>query len=622
MSRKFIVLTLIMLITSCSSDPETPEEVVEITLPSVNTSVAADVSENSAIVGGNVTNNGGAPVSDRGVVWGTIANPTTDDNKISIGNGTGAFSTTLTGLEENTQYFVRAFAVNTQGTAYGDEISFTTSETTVNIYEGDVVLKTQQEVDDFGIMGYQQITGSLTLGDRTSGTPSDITDLSALIDLTTIGSKLDIWNNDNLEVFNGLDTIETVAGDIEINGNDLLTSLSALGGVGSISGELIIRGNDSLTDIDGFSSIISQASRVIVERNDLLQSLSGFSGLSEINGDLQIRENGSLLHLDELASLRTVRGNLVVSNNLNLNDISGIYDLELIAGIFQLTTGAIAEIIGFNNLTEISGGLTISSLDNVTIISGFSNLIEVGGISIDNNNILSACSGFESLQNLNGDLVLLANASLSSISAFTKIESIQGNFTYALNKSFNLSFLTRLVEVQGSLRIGSDNSLISTNGLNNLAFVGGDVSLENLIGQDFDDFDLLESIGGDLRIRFNPNLQTIEFPSLITVQGSVEIQGNLSDFFTLETPWGLQNIGGSLLIRQNNPSGGFVGLTNLASFQNLTDINGDIEIVDNPRLRDFCDLQTALGTFTGGYLVSGNAYNPTQQNIVDGNCNN
>ncbi|MFC0878752.1 LamG-like jellyroll fold domain-containing protein, partial [Saccharicrinis sp. FJH2] len=98
-----------------------------LTSPTVTTSTATSVSYFSSLLGGNVTNNGGATVYERGIVYNTSGSPTTSDNKVQIGSGTGAFSQSVTGLLDGTTYYVRAYAINSEGTSYGGVESFTTS---------------------------------------------------------------------------------------------------------------------------------------------------------------------------------------------------------------------------------------------------------------------------------------------------------------------------------------------------------------------------------------------------------------------------------------------------------------------------------------------------------------
>lgn len=98
-------------------------------LPTVTTSSVSNITTNSATCGGNVTNNGGATVTARGICWSTSRNPTISNSHTANGSGTGSFTNTITGLSENTTYYVRAYATNSAGTAYGAERSFTTLPT-------------------------------------------------------------------------------------------------------------------------------------------------------------------------------------------------------------------------------------------------------------------------------------------------------------------------------------------------------------------------------------------------------------------------------------------------------------------------------------------------------------
>ena len=104
----------------------------------VTTSAIANISLYSAESGGNVTDDGGASVTARGVCWSTSNDPTITDSKTSDGTGTGTFTSSITGLEDNTTYYVRAYATNSTGTAYGEERLFKTldaTEPTVTTYE-------------------------------------------------------------------------------------------------------------------------------------------------------------------------------------------------------------------------------------------------------------------------------------------------------------------------------------------------------------------------------------------------------------------------------------------------------------------------------------------------------
>ncbi|MEI8007028.1 MAG: hypothetical protein WCI48_12545 [Bacteroidota bacterium] len=101
------------------------------TLPAVTTSPYSNITTTSAICGGNVTNSGNGTVTARGVCWSTSPDPTTADSHTTNGNGTGVFVSNLAGLTANTLYYIRAFATNEAGTAYGNQLSFMTLQNPV-----------------------------------------------------------------------------------------------------------------------------------------------------------------------------------------------------------------------------------------------------------------------------------------------------------------------------------------------------------------------------------------------------------------------------------------------------------------------------------------------------------
>ncbi|TPE42396.1 Ig-like domain-containing protein [Pontibacter mangrovi] len=98
-----------------------------INLASLTTSAATGVGGTFATVPASITGTGGGAITERGIVWSTSQNPTTVNSKMVAGSGSGSFSAKLTGLNTTTTYYVRAYAVNAAGTAYGNQVSFTTS---------------------------------------------------------------------------------------------------------------------------------------------------------------------------------------------------------------------------------------------------------------------------------------------------------------------------------------------------------------------------------------------------------------------------------------------------------------------------------------------------------------
>jgi hypothetical protein len=98
-----------------------------LSVPTVTTTTPTAITSTTATSGGNVTSQGGSAVTARGVCWSTAANPTITDSHTSDGTGTGAFTSSITGLTPGTLYHVRAYATNSSGTAYGSDLQFTTT---------------------------------------------------------------------------------------------------------------------------------------------------------------------------------------------------------------------------------------------------------------------------------------------------------------------------------------------------------------------------------------------------------------------------------------------------------------------------------------------------------------
>ncbi len=96
--------------------------------PLITTAPISDITTSSALSGGNITSDGGSVVTSRGIVWNTSPNPTISlSTKTNNGTGTGIFSSNLTNLNSNTQYYVRAYAINSNGTSYGNQLIFNTN---------------------------------------------------------------------------------------------------------------------------------------------------------------------------------------------------------------------------------------------------------------------------------------------------------------------------------------------------------------------------------------------------------------------------------------------------------------------------------------------------------------
>lgn len=127
--KKFLIhstalLTLCLIVLSACKKEEDDKTVV---LPTVTTADVTNIQYQTAKCGGTITDDGNGDITARGVVYGTTTAPTVDNaQKTSDGTGSGTFESNITGLAPAGNYFVRAYATNSAGTAYGAEKTFTT----------------------------------------------------------------------------------------------------------------------------------------------------------------------------------------------------------------------------------------------------------------------------------------------------------------------------------------------------------------------------------------------------------------------------------------------------------------------------------------------------------------
>ena len=152
--------------------------------PTVTTTAISNIDKTTATGGGNVTADGGATVTARGICWSTSQNPTISGSHTTDGTGTGSFTSSMTGLAANTTYYLRAYATNSAGTAYGEELSFTTLPDGI---PGDVDGNGSLNVIDVTLllrhcMGGTQLTGQALLNADYNGDGSvNVIDVTLLL---------------------------------------------------------------------------------------------------------------------------------------------------------------------------------------------------------------------------------------------------------------------------------------------------------------------------------------------------------------------------------------------------------------------------------------------------------
>jgi len=177
-------------------------------IPNLLTAAVFSITSTSAKIGGIVTCDGGSTIIEKGICWSIYQNPTINDNKINDGKGAGNFTSTLTGLSANVNYYARAYARNSKGTGYGNEISFTT-------FKG-ILLELNNSFINTQIGNSVQLTLRITNNDSKTLNISSITYPSTVFTGNWSGSIAPGTSQDLTVTFTPTDAI-TYSGNVIIN---------------------------------------------------------------------------------------------------------------------------------------------------------------------------------------------------------------------------------------------------------------------------------------------------------------------------------------------------------------------------------------------------------------------
>ncbi len=167
---------------------------VAAVLPTLTTTTVSAITAFAASSGGDITSDGGGSITARGVCWSTNQNPTiTLSTKTSDGTGSGSFASSIIGLTPATTYFIRAYATNSAGTAYGNQVSFTTGNFYAN--GGGVTDVDGNTYNSIIINGQEWMKENLKVSKYRNSAPIP-TNLDDATWITTSGGAYAIFNND------------------------------------------------------------------------------------------------------------------------------------------------------------------------------------------------------------------------------------------------------------------------------------------------------------------------------------------------------------------------------------------------------------------------------------------
>ena len=416
-------------------------------------------------------------------------------------------------------------------------------------------------------------------------------------------------------------------------------------------------GDITLSSLQEFEDFKNKEYKKIVG-NLYIKSISGFSdlglmggSLTEVSGEIYI--NGDFLtNLNGLKSLRKV-GYLTINKYKGV-DFRGLESLTSIVYDFQLLNECrpLSSFKGLDNLKSIGGSFKmigdLYDFHELYSFEGLDNLVTIGKDFVIESDFyhFRTFNGLSGLKTIGGNF-RLSTADRTSFQSFDKINDFNG--------------LNNLERIGGSLTLwGSFDNLISFEGLESLTFLGGNLIDKPYYSGDYSSFnsltsfkglDNLKTLGGIVldsdvssfnSLKSFEGLENIERINRIFILGTSESFSSFSSFNGLNK---LVEIG-SLQISNLPNLTNFQGLENLksvkSSFQvynfdrlnnidalyNLTSVGAEaessyynrFEIMNCSRLFDFCSLTNMVHNFTGTLILSDNGYNPTLEQMQNGEC--
>ncbi len=564
-----IVVVLIFFIISCGNDdspsppvtpPTTPptEEPEEAILQILSDTqldfgeVTIGCNESSII---QIKNNGDLTLEIAEVI--TPPNFSTNINSITISSGETITMEVMFSPDEVKEYRGKISFISNSSNQTGNVNVIGIGLT--NRHYGDMILSTQEEVDNFDSC-IKQISGTLIIG--VNNGVSNINNINPLLNLELVEKDLKIRNCNSLTNLIGLEALTKVGEDVVINNNYTLSDLNGLQNLTSIGKNLLIYNNNSLKNLNGLQSLETIEENFYLYNNNSLTDVQGLGSINTIGKKLYIRHNPILASLIGLSSITSI-GSIDLSGNDILENVNGFEHIKDLSGDLIISFGALSDLSGLRNLTVIGGSFSIS-----------------------NNYTLQTLNDLNQLTEISNALDILNSYALLSLNGLNNL-SVLGSLNIETTENLSDIDLPKLLTTN-EISISRCKGLTELSGFNNLT-----------------------SSESNIYIIFQEDLKTISgFNSLESVGRRVQIYDN-DGLLSIDGFTSLQSVGERFVIVFNDY------LESLTGFSNLTNLGTRLEI-KNSQVTNFCRFQEAVknGSISEyEYEISSNLYNPTYQQI-------
>lgn len=363
----------------------------------------------------------------------------------------------------------------------------------------------------------------------------------------------------------------TIGGTLKITGT--VTDLSPLKSIVILNDGIEISGTDQLKTLKGLENLKIVGNilphGVRISGNMALESLEGLNGLDITRGDFEIVENDKLVNLQGLNNYRaSSAGDFLIENCDGLQSLQGLEKFIFVGGSLYLRGNSILDdISSLNNLGFVGFRIQIARNSNLQNLNGLENLTSVEGVELVDNDVLTNLDGLSNLISIPEIIYIAYNDVLNDLTPFQNITEIK------------------------NLTIEGNDALVNLNGFDNLRTIGY------------------------LYLNDNSSMTSLKgIESLHSLQ-SLEIYSNKS-LYNLDGLNGLNTIQGSsypIKIAYNNH------LTSLSGLENLSVVEGFIQVFNNQALTDFCALKFLfeIDGHDGDVSISDNQENPSVIDIIN-----
>lgn len=324
-----------------------------------------------------------------------------------------------------------------------------------------------------------------------------------------------------------------------------------------------------------------------------------------------------------LTAETSYRGKVIASSNSGDTEVpfsftTGEFQMKVFDGSVRLTTQQQVDEFGAQAYNKITGSIGIQTeygpIADIVDLSPLGDLMEVENSFQIFETSLESLEGLGNLRKIGGDLLITYNRKLETLRGLESLDIIHGKLSLFFNPLLENTQPMRNVSSIGEIYISKCESLTTISLLYDALSVDHVYIYDNKSLEKIEGFENILEIKYDLELSYNPLLSEIpSFNDLNTINGGLYlIQNYFEDLGFLN----LQSVTYSVEIMGNKP------LKTIEGFHNLKAVGREFFIWNNHQLSDFCNFSTLVneGEVGSMFIISGNAYNPSFEDIQEGNC--